>query len=157
MRAHRVQSIRSYLTARITWAQRQIPPTDYFALAQALERKKVAGIASWVMRKHSYVGALIAQQGYLMMITLRHAEEVIPVTQLDPPAGRALGDQGKRSGRQADRGALGPVRSGSVSRPLSGTDSRADRRQTQRQEIEAEAGCPVAVRKGHWLNLCSRA
>ena len=42
------------------------------------------------MRKHSYVGALIAQQGYLMMITLRHADEVIPVSQLDPPQGRAL-------------------------------------------------------------------
>jgi DNA end-binding protein Ku len=63
---------------------------DYFALAQAREKKKAAGIASWVMRKHSYVGALIAQQGYLMVITLRHADEVIPVSQLDPPRGRAL-------------------------------------------------------------------
>ena len=42
------------------------------------------------MRKHSYVGALIVQQGYLMLITLRHAEEVIPVSQLDPPQGRPL-------------------------------------------------------------------
>jgi len=31
-----------------------------------------------------------AQQGYLMVITLRHADEVIPVSQLDPPRGRAL-------------------------------------------------------------------
>ncbi len=64
--------------------------TDYFALAQALERKKRAGIASWIMRKHSYVGALLAQQGYLMLVTLRHADEVIPVSHLEPPQGRAL-------------------------------------------------------------------
>jgi DNA end-binding protein Ku len=63
---------------------------DYFALVQALEKKKCAGIASWTMRKHSYVGALIVDRGYLMVITLRHAEEVIPVSQLDPPQGRAL-------------------------------------------------------------------
>jgi DNA end-binding protein Ku len=63
---------------------------DYFALVQALEKKKRAGIASWTMRKHSYVGALIVDRGYLMIITLRHAEEVIPVSQLDPPQGRAL-------------------------------------------------------------------
>ena len=57
---------------------------------QALDRKKSAGIASWVMRKHAYVGALIAEEGYLMLITLRHAEEVIPVSELDPPQGPPL-------------------------------------------------------------------
>ena len=64
--------------------------TDYFALASSLERKEVAGIATWVMRKHSYVGALISDQGYLMMVALRHAEEVIPLDQLEPPSGGAL-------------------------------------------------------------------
>ncbi len=64
--------------------------TDYFALAQALDSKKSGGIVSWVMRKHSYVGALVAQEGYLMVITLRHADEVIPVSQLDPPQGKPL-------------------------------------------------------------------
>ncbi len=64
--------------------------TDYFALAQAIDGKQSTGIASWVMRKHAYVGALIAQQGYLMLITLRHAEEVIPHSQLEPPQGRPL-------------------------------------------------------------------
>ena len=63
---------------------------DYFALVQALEGKKSAGIASWVMRKHSYVGSLLAQEGYLMLVTLRHAGEVIPLAELDPPQGRAL-------------------------------------------------------------------
>jgi DNA end-binding protein Ku len=64
--------------------------SDYHALTRALDGKKCAGIASWVMRGHSYVGALISQQGYLMLITLRHAGEVIPVNQLEPPPGRPL-------------------------------------------------------------------
>jgi DNA end-binding protein Ku len=63
---------------------------DYFALAQALDRKKSAGIAWWVMRKHFYAGALVSQNGYLMLITLRHTEEIIPVDDLEPPQGRAL-------------------------------------------------------------------
>jgi DNA end-binding protein Ku len=63
---------------------------DYFALGAALRSKKRVGIASWVMRKHSYVGALIAQGDYLMLITLRHAEEVIPATELEAPQGSAL-------------------------------------------------------------------
>jgi DNA end-binding protein Ku len=63
--------------------------TDYFALARALDPKRAA-IASWVMRKHSYVGALTTRGGYLMLITLRHAEEVIPVGDLSPPGGNPL-------------------------------------------------------------------
>jgi DNA end-binding protein Ku len=64
--------------------------TEYFALAAALERQKKEGIARWVMRKKEYVGALLAENGYLMLITLRHAGEVIPVTALNAPKGRAL-------------------------------------------------------------------
>jgi DNA end-binding protein Ku len=64
--------------------------TYYFALAQVLDTKKCAGIVSWVMRKHFYVGAVVAQQGYLMVITLRHTDEVIPVSDLDPPQGSPL-------------------------------------------------------------------
>jgi DNA end-binding protein Ku len=63
---------------------------DYFALAKAVDRSHCAGIATWVMRKHSYVGALLSQFGYLMLITLRHADEVIPIQELDPPQGEAL-------------------------------------------------------------------
>lgn len=63
---------------------------DYFALVQALDKKKSAGIASWVMRKHSYVGALYAENGYLLLNTLRHADEVISSSQLEAPEGRAL-------------------------------------------------------------------
>jgi DNA end-binding protein Ku len=62
----------------------------YFAAAAALERKKKEGVARWVMRDKSYVGALRAEQGYLMLITLRHAEEIIAAEALKPPAGRPL-------------------------------------------------------------------
>ncbi len=64
--------------------------TDYFALAQALDRKQNAGIVAWVMRKHSYVGALVSQQGYLMLITLRHFDEVVASDELEAPQGRPL-------------------------------------------------------------------
>lgn len=55
----------------------------YFAFAQALERGKVTGVARWVMRKRRYVGALSVADGYLMMITLRRAEQVLSVSRLD--------------------------------------------------------------------------
>jgi DNA end-binding protein Ku len=64
--------------------------SDYFALVEALKNKSKAGLAHWVMRKHSYRGALTAHQGFLMLITLRSASEVVPLGQLDPPAGAAL-------------------------------------------------------------------
>ncbi len=62
----------------------------YFAAAAALERKKKEGVARWVMRDRSYVGSLRVEQGYLMLITLRHAEEIIAADALKPPGGRAL-------------------------------------------------------------------
>lgn len=62
----------------------------YFAAAAALERTKKEGVARWVMRDRSYVGALRAEDGYLMLITLRHAEEIIAADALQPPGGRPL-------------------------------------------------------------------
>lgn len=62
----------------------------YFALAAALERKGKEGIARWVMRDKSYVGSLRAEDGYLMLIVLRHAEEIISADALKPPGGRPL-------------------------------------------------------------------
>ena len=62
---------------------------DYFALGKALENKQSAGLAQWVMRKHAYRGALVSNQGYLMLITLRSASAVIPLDQLDAPGGPA--------------------------------------------------------------------
>lgn len=62
----------------------------YFALAAALEKKKKEGVAKWVMRDKEYVGALRAENGYLMLITLRHADEIIAAEALQPPGGRTL-------------------------------------------------------------------
>jgi len=61
----------------------------YFALAEALKNRNLEGIAHWVMRNKSYVGALRAEGDYLMLFTLRNAEEVISARDLPKPAGRA--------------------------------------------------------------------
>lgn len=62
----------------------------YFAAAAALERKKKEGIARWVMRDREYIGALRTEDGYLMLIVLRHADEIIAAEALKPPGGRPL-------------------------------------------------------------------
>jgi DNA end-binding protein Ku len=62
----------------------------YFAAAAALAKKKKEGVARWVMRKKAYIGALREENGYLMLIVLRNADEVISAASLSPPSGRAL-------------------------------------------------------------------
>ncbi len=62
----------------------------YFALAAALEESGRAGVARWVMRKKEYVGALRVEDGYLMLVTLRHAGEVVSADALKAPGGRKL-------------------------------------------------------------------
>ena len=62
----------------------------FCALADALEEMQVEGIARWVMRNKSHVGALQLYQGYPMLMSLHHAEEVVPVEALKPPEGAAL-------------------------------------------------------------------
>jgi DNA end-binding protein Ku len=57
---------------------------SYFALVQALERKKVIGIARWVMRKKRYVGALSVVDGLLTMSTLRRADQVLSFSGVEP-------------------------------------------------------------------------
>ena len=57
---------------------------SYFALVHALERKKVVGVARWVMRKKRYVGALSTLDGYLTMSTLRRAEQVLSFSGVEP-------------------------------------------------------------------------
>lgn len=57
---------------------------DYFALAEALERKQVLGIARWVMRKKRYLGALSSVNGYLVMTTLRRADQVLSFSNVRP-------------------------------------------------------------------------
>ncbi|MES1196307.1 MAG: Ku protein [Steroidobacter sp.] len=58
--------------------------TDYFALAQAVEEKNRIGIARWVMRKKRYVGALTAIDGYLVLSTMRRADQVLKFTGIEP-------------------------------------------------------------------------
>ena len=62
----------------------------YFAAAAALEKKNKEGVAKWVMRDREYVGALRVEDGYLILITLRHADEIIAAEALKPPGGREL-------------------------------------------------------------------
>ena len=57
---------------------------SYFALAEALERKQVIGIARWVMRKKRYLGALSSVGGYLIMTTLRRADQVLSFSNVKP-------------------------------------------------------------------------
>ena len=58
---------------------------SYFAIAEVLGRKDLVGIACWVMRKQPYLGALTAVDGYLMLITMRRAEQIIAVSKVDIP------------------------------------------------------------------------
>lgn len=56
----------------------------YFSLVEALERTDLLGIARWVMRKKRYVGALFLHDGYLMMSTLRRADQVLSFSGIEP-------------------------------------------------------------------------
>ncbi|MDY6946692.1 MAG: Ku protein [Pseudomonadota bacterium] len=56
----------------------------YFAFGAALARKQVIGIARWVMRKKRYLGAISAVDGYLIMTTLRRAEQVLSFSGVEP-------------------------------------------------------------------------
>ena len=72
----------------------------YFALAKALESKDREGVARWVMRDKQYIGALNVKDGYLVLVTLRHADEVISAKQLPKPSGRALDEKEIRMAEQ---------------------------------------------------------
>ncbi len=61
----------------------------YFALAEALKKRDAIGIAHWVLRNKRYVGALQASGGYLLLDTLRYAQEVVEVGAVRPNANRA--------------------------------------------------------------------
>jgi DNA end-binding protein Ku len=74
--------------------------TEYFALAAAMAHQGVEGVARWTMRKKDYVGALRAEGEYLMLVTLRHAGEVVAPEQLEPPAGRDLDERELKMARQ---------------------------------------------------------
>jgi DNA end-binding protein Ku len=62
----------------------------YFALAAALAKEEREGLAHWVMRKKGYFGALRPEGDYLMLVTLRNAEEVVDPATISVPSGRDL-------------------------------------------------------------------
>lgn len=72
----------------------------YFALAEALRSRDREGVARWVMRNKEYVGALRVEGDHLMLITLRHAEEVVPASALSPPSGRAMNPREVKMAKQ---------------------------------------------------------
>jgi DNA end-binding protein Ku len=55
---------------------------EYLAQARVLAEKKLLGIAHWVMRKHSYVGALRSNGEHLTLCTLHDQEEVVSAPQV---------------------------------------------------------------------------
>ncbi len=61
----------------------------YFALAEALQNQKKEAVVRWVMRKQLYAGAMRTDNDYLVLYTLRNAEEVLSAKDLPRPAGRA--------------------------------------------------------------------
>jgi DNA end-binding protein Ku len=61
---------------------------DYFALAAIIDHENLIGIARWVMRKKRYVGALTTTNGYLMVTTLRRADQVLSISNTDLPEAR---------------------------------------------------------------------
>lgn len=62
----------------------------YFALAAALNSAATEGLARWSMRNREYFGILRLQAHYPVLITLRHAEEVVQLADLKIPVGREM-------------------------------------------------------------------
>lgn len=60
----------------------------YYALVDVLAAEGKEGLARWTMRNKEYAGALRAVDGHLVMVTLRHADEVVPASALEAPGGR---------------------------------------------------------------------
>ena len=60
----------------------------YFALVEALGAQAMVGIARWVMREKRYLGALSVAGDYLLMTTLRRAEQVLQLPAVKPDKAR---------------------------------------------------------------------
>jgi DNA end-binding protein Ku len=61
----------------------------YFALAEVLAKRNEVGIAHWVLRNKRYVGALHASGGYLLLETLRYAQDMVEIGSVRPRSDRA--------------------------------------------------------------------
>lgn len=62
----------------------------YFAFAEAIEDSALESLARWVMRGKTYIGALRLHLGYPVLVSLKHADEVVAVANLEAPGGAAL-------------------------------------------------------------------
>jgi DNA end-binding protein Ku len=73
----------------------------YAALAQALANARAA-LCRWRMRRRDYVGALTTGGDLprvLLLITLRHADEVVPTDRLELAGGSELRDKERKTAR----------------------------------------------------------
>jgi len=57
----------------------------YFALADSLQREDACAIVRWTMREKSYVGAVTVEAGFLVLITLRYAQELLSHADFSAP------------------------------------------------------------------------
>ncbi|MEX2469411.1 MAG: Ku protein [Pseudohongiellaceae bacterium] len=62
----------------------------YFAFAEAIEKSSLEGLARWVMRGKRYMGALRLHEGYPVLMSLKHTDEVVAAENLKAPGGAAL-------------------------------------------------------------------
>jgi DNA end-binding protein Ku len=85
---------------------------DYFALARALEQTECDGFARWTMRQREYAGALRVHDGYLALVTLRHAGEVVVASELQPPEGRAFDERERELAKKLVAAMTGPFEHG---------------------------------------------
>jgi DNA end-binding protein Ku len=72
----------------------------YSALARALFEEKREGIARWVMRGVEYTGVLRSDGQHLMLITLRHKDEVVSAADLPEVKGRAHSEREEKLAEQ---------------------------------------------------------
>ncbi len=75
-------------------------PEPYFALAAALGRLDREGVAQWVMRAKRYNGVLRLHRGYPMLVTLKHADEVLPLERFEPSSDEDLDEKQLKMARQ---------------------------------------------------------
>jgi DNA end-binding protein Ku len=112
---------------------------EYFALASALAQEQRSGIARWTMRGKSYVGALRSLDGYLALLGMRYAGEVISSSRLEGPSGKDVSQRELEMAEQLVAMLAGDFRPG---------DFRSSYRERVRELIEAKArGQEVEVRR----------
>lgn len=80
----------------------------YLALVEALRREEGVAIARWVMRRHRYAGAIVAREGRLQVTTLRHADEVVGLGDLEVAVGRDLDQKELALARQLTEALASP-------------------------------------------------